>query len=99
MTDGAMKNPNLPSLAVLGDDEPSAIRPRLESLAEGVPETMPPARRRIDSSPTISLNERIREKLGVVAALLEKLPPDDPYARLIHIALLRRDEALLDGVI
>ncbi len=38
-------------------------------------------------------------KLADAAALLARLEPQDARARLLHIAMLRRDEALLDGII
>jgi hypothetical protein len=31
--------------------------------------------------------------------MLAKLEPQDARARLLHIAMLRRDEALLDGIL
>jgi hypothetical protein len=38
-------------------------------------------------------------KLVTASALLAQLEPQDARARLLHIAVLRKDEALLDGIL
>jgi len=38
-------------------------------------------------------------KLAAATELLAKLEPQDARARLLHIAVLRQDESLLDGVL
>ncbi|HEY4104422.1 MAG TPA: hypothetical protein VGM44_11045 [Polyangiaceae bacterium] len=38
-------------------------------------------------------------KLVTAQVLLAKLEPQDARARLLHIAVLRKDEALLDGIL
>jgi hypothetical protein len=35
----------------------------------------------------------------MAAVLLQDLPADDPNARLLRVAVLRRDEVLIDGVL
>jgi hypothetical protein len=47
----------------------------------------------------LSLNQRLESKLAEAAALLAKLEPQDARSRLLHIAMLRKDEALLDGIL
>jgi hypothetical protein len=37
--------------------------------------------------------------LAQATELLAKLEPQDARARLLHIAVLRRDESLLDGIL
>ncbi len=51
------------------------------------------------SDPNLSLDQRLESKLGQAQALLARLEPQDARARLLHIAVLRRDEALLDGIL
>jgi hypothetical protein len=66
----------------------------------GVRESVPPgpsASRK--SNPHLSLDQRLENKLAEARALLAKLEPQDARARLLHIAMLRRDEALLDGIL
>jgi hypothetical protein len=43
--------------------------------------------------------ERLEGKLRTARELLEKLPASDERARLLQVAVMRRDEALLDGVL
>jgi len=72
-----------------GSDEGSTVRER-------VPVSRPVSRK---SDPNLSLDQRLESKLGEAAALLAKLEPQDARARLLHIAMLRRDETLLDGIL
>jgi hypothetical protein len=66
----------------------------------GVRESVPPlASTRRKSDPQLSLDQRLEIKLGHARALLAKLEPRDARARLLHIAMLCRDEALLDGIV
>ena len=71
------------------NDEESRVRERTP--------TVPPVTRKSD--PNFSLDERLESKLAEAAAMLAKLGPQDARARLLHIAMLRRDEALLDGIL
>jgi hypothetical protein len=70
-------------------DEGSAVRDRVP--------TPPLASRKSD--PNLSLDQRLESKLAEAASLLARLEPQDARARLLHIAMLRRDEALLDGIL
>lgn len=70
-------------------DEGSAVRERTS--------TPQPVSRRSD--PNLSLDQRLESKMAEAASLLVKLEPQDARARLLHIAMLRRDEALLDGIL
>jgi hypothetical protein len=54
---------------------------------------------RRQSDPSFSLAQRMESKLIAATALLGKLEPQDARARLLHIAVLRRDESLLDGIL
>ncbi len=69
-------------------DEGSTVRDRTPSQR--------PSRR---SDPNLSLDQRLESKLAEAQALLSKLEPQDARARLLHIAVLRRDETLLDGIL
>jgi hypothetical protein len=73
-------------------DEGSSVRERASSAVI----CQPTSRK---SDPNFTLDERLESKLGEAAALLAKLEPQDARARLLHIAMLRRDEALLDGIL
>jgi hypothetical protein len=73
----------------LSSDEGSSIRER-------APAAQPASRK---SDPHLSLDQRLESKLAEATALLAKLEPQDARARLLHIATLRRDEALLDGIL
>ena len=70
-------------------DEGSTVRER-------TPTSPHPNRR---SDPNLSLDQRLVSKLAEASELLAKLEPQDARARLLHIAVLRRDEALLDGIL
>ena len=65
-------------------DEQSAVRARRASNPELTP--LPRA-------------VRIEQKLALARSLLAELPADDARGQLLHIALLRRDEVLLDGIL
>ena len=66
------------------------------SVRERAPASQRPSRR---SDPNLSLDQRLETKLTEAAALLAKLEPQDARARLLHIAMLRKDESLLDGIL
>lgn len=69
-------------------DEHSSVRERRTSS------------RRI-SSPELGTPRELRLESKLVRAeeLLADLPPTDPRYRLLQIALLRQDEALMDGIL
>jgi hypothetical protein len=87
--DSARKTPDPEALSTKLTDEESTIRER-EKRSE------PPRR---PSDPSFTLSQRLESKLLTATALLAKLEPQDARARLLHIAVLRRDESLLDGIL
>jgi hypothetical protein len=100
MSDHADRKQSYPELLAAADDEGSRVRPRGSDTPAGeapkAGQSDPPRTR---SAPAPSLSERLEHKMRVAMALLEKLPANDPRARLLHVAVLRRDESLLDGVL
>jgi hypothetical protein len=103
------KHPSFPDLVAPLDDEGSVIRsrdaqaesvrPRQESSSEL---TAGPSTKRSHSStrPAVgSLDDRLEQKMRKAGALLQNLPPSDSRVRLLYVAIMRRDEALLDGVL
>src|SRR4051812_31563179 len=74
----------------------SALSDEGSSIRERAPVPQPVSRK---SDPNLSLDQRLESKLAEAAALLAKLEPQDARARLLHIAMLRRDETLLDGIV
>lgn len=73
-------------------DEDSSVRERASASSR-------PPRSPRQSDPNLSLDERLVRKLAEAAAMLAKLEPQDARARLLHIAMLRKDEPLLDGIL
>jgi hypothetical protein len=69
-------------------DDQSSVRERSSPPA-------PPAPPLSSGAP----RERLEAKLRTARAVLGDLPAADERARLLHIAIMRRDEALLDGVL
>jgi hypothetical protein len=109
MSHNARKHPSTPHLVAL-DDEGSAIRPRdsadsvrprQESSADVRSDRAGVSTRTQSSSRTAigSRDERIEQKLRVAMALMRDVPPTDTRMRLLNIAIMRRDESLLDGVL
>ena len=104
------KHPSFPELVAPHDDEGSAIRtreaatdarPRQESYSD-VKTECGPASKRGQSLPRPaqgSLDDRLEKKLRLAGELLRNLPPTDTRVRLLYIAIMRRDEALVDGVL
>jgi hypothetical protein len=84
------------------DGQPAAksARPPLESSSElrrdAAPKRTPSSTR--PAAPG-SLDDRIEQKLRLATSLMRDLPLSDTRVRLLHIAMMRRDEALLDGVL
>jgi hypothetical protein len=73
-------------------DDASAVRER----------SVPPPAKATPSSPSLSagaIRDRLEQKLRRGRAVLANLPPGDDRARLLHVAIMRRDESLLDGVL
>ena len=72
------------------------LRDEGSSVRERKPASPPPSRQ---SDPNLTLDQRLECKVAIAAALLAKLEPQDTRARLLHIAMLRKDESLLDGIL
>ncbi len=57
-------------------------------------------RARMASAPfEVSSHDRLEAKLRLGRQLLSEISAADEHARLLSVALMRRDEALLDGVL
>lgn len=71
-----------------------------ESQVHSRASAAPATRQRLSSAPGELLpHERLERKLRIARELLDRLPASDSRGRLLSIAVLRRDEALLDGVL
>jgi hypothetical protein len=46
-----------------------------------------------------SLDDRLEKKMQRAGELMKGLPPSDTRVRLLYVAVMRRDEALLDGLL
>jgi hypothetical protein len=115
MSQMARKNPSFPDLIAPQDDEGSVIRsrdsaggdgvrPRQQSSAETKTEkadAAPPTKRSHSSTrpATGSLDDRLEKKMRLAGELMRDLPSTDSRVRLLYVAIMRRDEALLDGVL
>ncbi len=87
--------------AIRSRDDVGSVRPRQESSPEVRTEaTASPKRSHSSTRPaTGSRDDRIEQKVRVATALMRDLPPTDTRVRLLNIAIMRRDESLLDGVL
>lgn len=112
MSHMARKNPSFPDLVAPQDDESSVIRPRdgadnggVRPKQESSPEVKTdagPTTKRSHSStrPAVgSLDDRLEKKMRLAGELMRDLPSTDSRVRLLYVAIMRRDEALLDGVL
>jgi hypothetical protein len=107
MADKARKPLSFPDLAAPLDDEGSVVRPRDGQHGSVRPPQDSSARVRASNRTHStmrppapgSLDERIERKLRIATALMRDLPVTDARVRLLHIAIMRRDESLLDGVL
>lgn len=74
------------------------LESQVQRRAQSTPATA--ARPTLSSAPVeLSPRERLEAKLRLGRSLLSQLPPSDARGRLLSVALMRRDEALLDGVL
>ena len=87
----ARKTPDPEATRQSRADQESTIREREERQRSERP--------RQKSDPSFSLDQRMDLKISAAKELLSKLEPQDARARLLHIAVLRRDESLLDGIL
>jgi hypothetical protein len=98
MSHMARKNPPS-SDPVAAHDEGSTIRPRQESAPE-LKAGAARARSHSSTRPAAgSLDDRLEQKMRIAGELMKDLPPTDGRVRLLYVAIMRRDEALLDGVL
>jgi hypothetical protein len=104
------KQPSFPDLRAPQDDEGSVIRPRndegsvrprQESAPDVKAETAPTTKRSHSSTrPAVgSLDDRLEKKMRAAGELMKDLPLTDARVRLLYVAIMRRDETLLDGVL
>lgn len=80
------------------EDERSSIRPRVRR-----PSTIPPSREsapppRGDADRRVRMG-RIDLKVRMAEVLLQDLPAGEPQARLLRVAIVRRDETLIDAIL
>ena len=69
---------------------------RVRRTTSGAPAPRP----RLSSAPgEPTSHERLERKLRLGRQLLDELPASNEHARLLSVAVMRRDEALLDGVL
>ena len=112
MSHTAGKHPSFPDLVAQPDDEGSTIRSRDGTHGDSVrprQESSPalkandgPSPKRSHSSTrpaTGSLDDRLEKKMRLAGELIRELPATDTRVRLLYVAIMRRDEALLDGVL
>lgn len=111
MANMARKTPCFPDLVAPRDDEGSVIRPRSaadigrprqSSSPEVTTATRAPSTKRSHSNTrpaTGSLDDRLERKMLLAGELVRDLPSTDARVRLLYVAIMRRDEALLDGVL
>jgi hypothetical protein len=78
-------------------DDGSAVREKTTSVRPAA--SAPPPRSMTPTGSAGALRERLEQKLKRGRALLARIPGGDDRARLLHVAIMRRDEALLDGVL
>ncbi len=109
MSDMARKNPSIPDLVASKDDEGSVIRTRdaadrgrtREGSSPDIKTDPGPAKRSHSSTRPAagSLDDRLEKKMRLAGELVRDLPSTDTRVRLLYVAVMRRDEALLDGVL
>ena len=114
MSDMVRKKPSPTDLLAPLEDEGSAIRARQgaqgaqESARERAgsspemrAEAAPPTKRSHSNTrpATGSLDDRLEKKMRLAGELMRDLPSTDSRVRLLYIAIMRRDETLVDGVL
>lgn len=109
MSHKARQHPSTPDLVAPLDDEGSAIRsrdsagsvrPRQESSPQVRDEAAVASIRAPTGAPSLgSRDQRLEHKVRLASALMRNLPSTDMRVRLLNIAIMRRDESLLDGVL
>lgn len=104
----ARKNTSSTDLVAPKDDDASTVRARdgqasVRPRQESSPElkASPPSKRTHSSTRPAagSLDDRLEKKMQLAGELMKGLPPTDARVRLLSVAVMRRDEALLDGLL
>lgn len=72
------------------DDERSTVRARVSRASAVPPAPTPDRQQRMG---------RIDLKVRMAEVLLQDLPPTEPKARLLRVAIVRRDETLIDAIL
>ena len=82
-------------------DSESSVRERVTPAPSAAPSSPygAPAPSAAPPLSSGSSRDRLEAKLKVARGVLANLPGSDDRARLLHVAIMRRDEALLDGVL
>jgi hypothetical protein len=78
-------------------EERSSVRERFRKEGSGEHPAARSGKTLQSASPTRT--ERVESKLRLAKTLLGVLPPDSSETRLLRIAMIRRDEVLLDGLL
>jgi hypothetical protein len=106
MSDTARKSPAPSATATFAELESELsevrTRPSLARRPSTSSSSMPAVqseRRDSVGAAAFERSDRIERKLRIAQALLADLPPSDGRARLLRAAIVRRDEALLDGIL
>jgi hypothetical protein len=110
----ARKSPLPPDLVSNADGDGSTVRPRAGQVSTQPRQDTRPrqessselksgaasTRRHSSTRPAAgSLDDRLEKKMRLAGELMKDLPPSDARVRLLYVAIMRRDEALLDGVL
>jgi hypothetical protein len=88
-----------PEAASVPPRRASVPPPRAPSVPPPAPSIPPRAQGTLPPVSAGAARERLEKKLRVAQALVQSLPPGHVQGRLLQVAILRRDEALLDGVL
>jgi len=107
MSHMARNNPPPTDLDARGEDDGSTVRTREGEAASarresssGLKASASPKRAHSSTRPAAgSLDDRLARKMQRAGELMEGLPPTDARVRLLYVAIMRRDEALLDGLL
>jgi len=75
-------------------EDGSRVRERAASVPPRPASSLPPG-----STSAGAPRDRLEQKLRRGRTLLATLPAGDDRARLLHVAIMRRDESLLDGIL
>ena len=81
------------------EDERSEVRPRLNPQILRARTITPPPLQPANPAPAMERGERIERKIRNLRLLTLQLTDADPAQRLVRLAILRRDEVLLDNLL